>query len=63
MRQLVFIAAHKIGQSLERMHEGTYCWLVFHFIVYISVAGPSFESKSEARYLKTIGCDAVVIFI
>lgn len=49
LRVTAMKAAMAIGLDLNIMKEGTYCF----------VAGPSFETRAEARFLKTIGGDAV----
>ncbi|KAI9469890.1 MAG: nucleoside phosphorylase domain-containing protein [Benjaminiella poitrasii] len=49
LRKLAFKAAFEVGIKPEDIREG----------VYAMVAGPSFETRVEARYLVTIGADAV----
>lgn len=48
MRISAFKAAKDLG-ILETVHEGTYCF----------IPGPSFESRAEARFLRSIGADCV----
>ncbi|KAI9277615.1 nucleoside phosphorylase domain-containing protein [Sporodiniella umbellata] len=49
LRKLAFRAAFEIGISPEEIKEGVYCMCT----------GPSFETRVEARYLASIGADAV----
>ncbi|RCH85710.1 hypothetical protein CU098_009238 [Rhizopus stolonifer] len=49
LRKLAFKAAFEIGIPAEDIREGVYCM----------VSGPSFETRVEARYLASIGADAV----
>lgn len=49
LRKLAFRAAFETGIKPEDIKEGVYCM----------VAGPSFETRVEARYLASIGADAV----
>lgn len=49
LRKLAFKAAFEVGISPNDIREG----------VYAMVTGPSFETRVEARYLATIGADAV----
>lgn len=49
LRQLAFLAGHKVGISLDDMHEGCYAM----------VSGPSFETSAESRFLRNSGADAV----
>ncbi|KAJ3376645.1 hypothetical protein HDU92_009171, partial [Lobulomyces angularis] len=49
LRVVVFKAAKEVGISYDIMREG----------VYTFVAGPSFESRAEARFLRLSGADAV----
>lgn len=49
LRKLAFKAAFEVGISPNDIREG----------VYAMVTGPSFETRVEARYLASIGADAV----
>lgn len=49
LRKLAFKAAFEVGISEKDIREG----------VYAMVTGPSFETRVEARYLASIGADAV----
>lgn len=49
LRKLAFKAALEVGISQDDIREG----------VYAMVTGPSFETRVEARYLASIGADAV----
>ncbi|KAI8644656.1 nucleoside phosphorylase domain-containing protein [Parasitella parasitica] len=49
LRKLAFKAAFQVGIDPDNIREGVYCM----------VAGPSFETRVEARYLASIGADAV----
>lgn len=49
LRVLVFKSAHAIGMPFDGIREGTYSF----------VAGPSFETRAEARFLRMAGGDAV----
>ncbi|KAJ3290941.1 hypothetical protein HDU79_002855 [Rhizoclosmatium sp. JEL0117] len=49
LRVAAFKAAKMVGIPEECMHEGIYCM----------VAGPSYESRAEARFLRSIGGDSV----
>lgn len=49
LRKLAFKAAFEVGISPDDIREGVYCM----------VSGPSFETRVEARYLASIGADAV----
>ncbi|KAI8612477.1 nucleoside phosphorylase domain-containing protein [Chytriomyces sp. MP71] len=49
LRLLAFKASQKVGIPAECMQEGVYCM----------VAGPSYESRAEARNLRNMGGDAV----
>ncbi len=48
-RDLLQIAREVDAEAGMTQHEG----------VYVSLAGPSFETPAELRFLRTIGCDAV----
>jgi purine-nucleoside phosphorylase len=48
-RDLLQIAREVNAEAGMTQHEG----------VYVSLAGPSFETPAELRFLRTIGCDAV----
>ncbi|KAI9342628.1 nucleoside phosphorylase domain-containing protein [Obelidium mucronatum] len=49
LRLVAFKASQEVGIPPECMQEGVYCM----------VAGPSYESRAEARYLRNIGGDCV----
>ncbi|KAG1082918.1 hypothetical protein G6F42_022397 [Rhizopus arrhizus] len=49
LRKLAFKAAFEVGIDQNDIREGVYCM----------VSGPSFETRVEARYLASIGADAV----
>ncbi|KAI8973449.1 hsp7-like protein [Mycotypha africana] len=49
LRKLAFKAAFEIGIKEEDIREGVYCM----------VSGPSFETRVEARFLASLGGDAV----
>lgn len=49
LRMMVFQAAGLIGLSDDIMKEGVYAY----------VAGPNFESRAEARFLREAGADVV----
>jgi len=48
LRRLVYEAAKKLNVP-KFLHEG----------IYVFVSGPSYESKAECRFLKSIGADVV----
>ncbi|TPX42321.1 purine-nucleoside phosphorylase [Synchytrium endobioticum] len=49
LRVLAIQSAKAINLDMSAIREGVYCF----------VAGPSFETRAEARYLRSIGADAV----
>ncbi|EPQ30476.1 uncharacterized protein PFL1_02002 [Pseudozyma flocculosa PF-1] len=49
LRLSLFRAAHRLGIDDASMQQGTYAY----------VLGPSYESRADARFLKTVGADAV----
>ncbi|KAJ3088175.1 hypothetical protein HK102_009388, partial [Quaeritorhiza haematococci] len=49
LRKTAFKAARAVGIPKEAMREGVYCF----------VAGPSYETRAEARFLKAAGGDCV----
>ncbi|KAJ3094805.1 hypothetical protein HK100_006014 [Physocladia obscura] len=49
LRVAAFQASKAVGISTDDIHEGVYCM----------VAGPSYESRAEARFLRSIGGDCV----
>ncbi|KAJ3062896.1 hypothetical protein HDU98_001272 [Podochytrium sp. JEL0797] len=49
LRLVAFKASKEVGIPAECMHEG----------VYVMVSGPSYETRAEARYLRSVGGDCV----